>query len=105
MENLCGIYIYFLQEPVDKWPLCDCLISFHSKGFPLDKALAYSELVRPFIINNLRKQFDLQDRRKVYNILRRAGIELPRFAILDRDSADPAQHSLVESEDHVEVNG
>ena len=71
----------------------------------MDKALAYSELVRPFIINNLRKQFDLQDRRKVYNILRRAGIELPRFAILDRDSADPAQHSLIESEDHVEVNG
>lgn len=50
---------------MDKWPRCDCLISFHSKGFPLEKALAYSELVRPFIINNLRKQFDLQDRRKV----------------------------------------
>lgn len=21
-----------LGEPVEKWPLCDCLISFHSKG-------------------------------------------------------------------------
>lgn len=21
-----------LNEPVDRWPLCDCLISFHSKG-------------------------------------------------------------------------
>lgn len=21
-----------LNEPVDKWPLCDCLVSFHSKG-------------------------------------------------------------------------
>ena len=50
------------QEPVDKWPVCDCLISFHSKGFPLEKALAYAELVRPFTINNLRKQFDLQVR-------------------------------------------
>ncbi|XP_046636471.1 inositol hexakisphosphate and diphosphoinositol-pentakisphosphate kinase-like isoform X2 [Daphnia pulicaria] len=94
-----------LKEPVDKWPVCDCLISFHSKGFPLDKAVAYAELVRPYTINNLRKQFDLQDRRKVYGILRRAGIALPRFAILDRDSPDPSQHSLIESEDHVEVNG
>lgn len=25
-----------LSEPVDKWPLCDCLISFHSKGLSLD---------------------------------------------------------------------
>lgn len=24
-----------LNETVDKWPLCDCLISFHSKGIPL----------------------------------------------------------------------
>ena len=42
---------------------------------------------------------------QVYRILRRAGIELPRFATLDRDSPDPAHHSLVEHEDHVEVNG
>lgn len=21
-----------LEEPVEKWPLCDCLVSFHSKG-------------------------------------------------------------------------
>lgn len=21
-----------LEQPVEKWPLCDCLISFHSKG-------------------------------------------------------------------------
>lgn len=53
-------FVWFLQEPVDKWPVCDCLISFHSKGFPLDKAVAYAELVRPFTVNNLRKQFDLQ---------------------------------------------
>lgn len=27
-----------LNDPVSKWPICDCLISFHSKGFPLAKA-------------------------------------------------------------------
>lgn len=73
-------------------------------------------------------QFDIQDRRKVYSILEGVGIEIPRYAVLDRDSPDPkrtyhnicsindrkhiffffipiAEHELVESEDHVEVNG
>uniref|UniRef100_A0A182KED1 Inositol hexakisphosphate and diphosphoinositol-pentakisphosphate kinase n=1 Tax=Anopheles christyi TaxID=43041 RepID=A0A182KED1_9DIPT len=45
------------------------------------------------------------DRRRVYAILEHEGIEIPRYAVLDRDSPDPKQHELVESEDHVEVNG
>lgn len=50
-------------------------------------------------------QFDIQDRRKVYAILDQEGIAIPRYAVLDRDSSDPKKHELVESEDHVEVNG
>ncbi|XP_026724679.1 inositol hexakisphosphate and diphosphoinositol-pentakisphosphate kinase isoform X8 [Trichoplusia ni] len=50
-------------------------------------------------------QYDIQDRRKVYAILEGEGIEIPRYAVLDRDSPDPKHHELVESEDHVEVNG
>ena len=76
------------QEPVDKWPLCDCLIAFHSKGFPLEKSIEYAQLRRPYIINNLEMQFDIQDRRSVYQILEREGIELPRYAILDRDDPE-----------------
>ncbi|XP_061518304.1 inositol hexakisphosphate and diphosphoinositol-pentakisphosphate kinase isoform X8 [Anopheles gambiae] len=94
-----------LNEPVDRWPLCDCLISFHSKGFPLEKAIQYAQLRQPYVINNLHMQFDIQDRRRVYAILQQEGIEIPRYAVLDRDSPDPKQHELVESEDHVEVNG
>ncbi|XP_049549301.1 uncharacterized protein LOC125960129 isoform X2 [Anopheles darlingi] len=94
-----------LHEPVEHWPLCDCLISFHSKGFPLDKAIQYAQLRQPYVINNLHMQFDIQDRRRVYAILEHEGIEIPRYAVLDRDSPDPKQHELVESEDHVEVNG
>ncbi|XP_074668936.1 inositol hexakisphosphate and diphosphoinositol-pentakisphosphate kinase 2 isoform X9 [Strix aluco] len=94
-----------LNEPVENWPLCDCLISFHSKGFPLDKAVAYAKLRNPFIINDLNMQYHIQDRREVYGILKAEGILLPRYAILNRDPNNPQECSLIEGEDHVEVNG
>ncbi|XP_073730059.1 inositol hexakisphosphate and diphosphoinositol-pentakisphosphate kinase 2 isoform X7 [Misgurnus anguillicaudatus] len=94
-----------LNQPVEKWPLCDCLISFHSKGFPLDKAVAYEKLRNPFVINDLDLQYCIQDRRKVYGILKAEGIQLPRYAVLNRDPARPEECNLVEGEDHVEVNG
>ncbi|CAL8234945.1 unnamed protein product [Boreogadus saida] len=94
-----------LNEPVEDWPHCDCLISFHSKGFPLDKAVAYEKLRNPFIINDLDFQYSIQDRREVYRILKDEGIQLPRFAVLNRDPARPEECNLVEGEDHVEVNG
>uniref|UniRef100_A0A9J8BKU7 Inositol hexakisphosphate and diphosphoinositol-pentakisphosphate kinase n=1 Tax=Cyprinus carpio carpio TaxID=630221 RepID=A0A9J8BKU7_CYPCA len=94
-----------LNEPVENWPLCDCLISFHSKGFPLDKAVAYKKLRNPFVINDLDLQYFIQDRREVYQILKAEGIQLPRFAVLNRDAARPEECNLVEGEDHVEVNG
>ncbi|KAG7221130.1 hypothetical protein INR49_017601 [Caranx melampygus] len=86
-----------LEEPVEKWPLCDCLISFHSKGFPLDKAVEYAKLRNPLLINDLNMQYFIQDRREVYRILQEEGIDLPRYAVLNRDPDNP--------EDHVEVNG
>ncbi|XP_030564740.1 inositol hexakisphosphate and diphosphoinositol-pentakisphosphate kinase isoform X2 [Drosophila novamexicana] len=94
-----------LREPVQNWPICDCLVSFHSKGFPLEKAIEYAQLRNPFVLNNLHMQYDIQDRRRVYAILEKEGIEIPRYAVLDRDSPDPKHHELIESEDHVEVNG
>uniref|UniRef100_A0A3Q1K4K1 Inositol hexakisphosphate and diphosphoinositol-pentakisphosphate kinase n=1 Tax=Anabas testudineus TaxID=64144 RepID=A0A3Q1K4K1_ANATE len=94
-----------LNEPVDKWPLCDCLISFHSKGFPLDKAVSYAKLRNPLLINDLNMQYYIQDRREVYRILQEEGIDLPRYAVLNRDPDKPDQCNLVEGEDHVEVNG
>ncbi len=40
-----------LNEPVERWPLCDCLISFHATDFPLQKAIEYERLRRPYGIN------------------------------------------------------
>ncbi|XP_007906631.1 inositol hexakisphosphate and diphosphoinositol-pentakisphosphate kinase 2 isoform X3 [Callorhinchus milii] len=94
-----------LNEPVENWPVCDCLISFHSKGFPLDKAVAYAKLRNPVLINDLNMQYYIQDRREVYRILQEEGIDLPRYAVLNRDPDKPDECSLVEGDDHVEVNG
>uniref|UniRef100_A0A3Q1GCK3 Inositol hexakisphosphate and diphosphoinositol-pentakisphosphate kinase n=1 Tax=Acanthochromis polyacanthus TaxID=80966 RepID=A0A3Q1GCK3_9TELE len=94
-----------LEEPVERWPLCDCLISFHSKGFPLDKAVEYAKLRNPLLINDLNMQYFIQDRREVYRILQEEGVDLPRYGVLNRDPDNPEECNLVEGEDHVEVNG
>lgn len=54
-------------------------------GFPLAKAIKYAELRKPFTINDLYFQYDIQDRRRVYKILEDARIELPRYAVLNRE--------------------
>ncbi|XP_015794650.1 inositol hexakisphosphate and diphosphoinositol-pentakisphosphate kinase isoform X3 [Tetranychus urticae] len=94
-----------LKEPVEKWPECDCLISFFSKDFPLAKAVEYAKFRKPFLINELHMQYDMQDRRKVYRKLEEAGIALPRYAVLDRDSPNPEEREIIECEDHIEIKG
>lgn len=42
-----------IEEPVEDWPIVECLMSFHSTGFPLIKAISYVELRKPFMINDL----------------------------------------------------
>uniref|UniRef100_A0A671KTL1 Inositol hexakisphosphate and diphosphoinositol-pentakisphosphate kinase n=1 Tax=Sinocyclocheilus anshuiensis TaxID=1608454 RepID=A0A671KTL1_9TELE len=76
-----------------------------SQRFELDKAVAFKKLRNPFVINDLDLQYFIQDRREVYQILKAEGIQLPRFAVLNRDPARPEECNLVEGEDHVEVNG
>jgi hypothetical protein len=55
--------------PVEEWPLCDCLLSWHSDGFPLRKAQAYAALRRPVLVNDVAAQDILLDRRRVYQRL------------------------------------
>ena len=51
-----------LNEQVEQWPVCDCLLAFFSEGFPLQKAVDYVKLRKPFVFNDLDIQYTLQDR-------------------------------------------
>jgi inositol hexakisphosphate/diphosphoinositol-pentakisphosphate kinase len=53
---------------VEEWPLCDCLISFFSGKFPLEKAEAYVALRKPFCLTNMTSEWVFQDRRLVYEV-------------------------------------
>ncbi|KAF6159900.1 hypothetical protein GIB67_032984 [Kingdonia uniflora] len=94
-----------LEDPVESWPICDCLIAFHSSGYPLEKAEAYAALRKPFLVNELEPQHLLHDRRKVYERLEMYGIPVPRYALVNRDVPYQELDHFVEQEDFVEVHG
>lgn len=74
-----------LNEAVEKWPICDVLIAFYSKGYPLEKAEQYVALRKPYLINDLDIQHCLLDRRRVYELLVENGIDVPRHVFVSRD--------------------
>ncbi|XAR71222.1 Diphosphoinositol-pentakisphosphate kinase [Bertholletia excelsa] len=94
-----------LEEPIERWPICDCLIAFYSSGYPLEKAEAYAALRKPFLVNELEPQHLLHDRRKVYERLEMFRIPVPRYALVNREVAYQELDYFVEEEDFVEVHG
>ncbi|POM60006.1 Inositol hexakisphosphate and diphosphoinositol-pentakisphosphate Kinase, partial [Phytophthora palmivora] len=94
-----------LNRPVEAWPACDALISFYSTGFPLEKTEEYVRRVRPVLVNELGMQHVLFDRRKVYALLMRHGIQVPRHVIVNRDLPGGMQDELIEHDNYVEING
>ncbi|KAK7381320.1 hypothetical protein VNO78_33929 [Psophocarpus tetragonolobus] len=94
-----------LEEPIESWPICDCLIAFYSSGYPLQKAEAYAALRKPFVVNELEPQHLLHDRRKVYERLEMFGIPVPRYALVVREVPYQQLDYFNEEEDFVEVHG
>ncbi|KAI4998592.1 inositol hexakisphosphate and diphosphoinositol-pentakisphosphate kinase VIP2-like isoform X1 [Hordeum vulgare subsp. vulgare] len=94
-----------LEDPIEIWPKCDCLIAFCSSGFPLQKAQAYAALRRPFVVNELEPQYLLHDRRKVYEHLEKYGIPVPNYALVNREYPYQELDHFIEQEDFVEIHG
>eukprot|EP00052_Salpingoeca_macrocollata_P023444 m.205936 g.205936 ORF g.205936 m.205936 type:complete len:1008 (-) comp22029_c0_seq5:38-3061(-) len=92
-----------LHAPLEEWPPAQAIIAFFSKGYPLDKVIAYCNMHQCFSVNDLEIQKRLQDRRAVYGLLREAGVPTPRNLLIDHRELKDGE--LEEQDDFIVYNG
>ena len=90
-----------LEDPIETWPICNCLIAFYSAGFPQSKVEQYVKLRKPMLVNDLESQRLLWDRRTVYKICVENDIPVPNHIVVSRDSGEAVD--FIETDDYVQV--
>jgi len=103
-EVVCFSEQVILNEEVTAWPKVQCLISFYSRGFPLDKAIDYVKLVQPVELNKLEMQKKLKDRVAVYETLRAYEVPVPHYTYIDHTDSSK-EHSFEEEDDYIVYDG
>ncbi|KAH8582745.1 histidine acid phosphatase [Cryptosporidium sp. chipmunk genotype I] len=83
-----------LNEDISNWPKVDCLISFYSAGFPLNKAISYTKLKNPIILNDLEKQILMRSRLEIFNILDKWKIPRPECIIINHSELSEDNHDI-----------
>ena len=74
-----------LNDPIESWPRVEALIAFTSRRFPLEKVIAYTDMTRPFLVNDVKNQKRLQDRRELYRMLNTDRKMTVDYVVYDRE--------------------
>lgn len=105
-EDMFEIIVFgdncIFNEPVENWPVVEVLITFYSTRFPTEKALEYIKLRKPYLINDLKMDPILKDRRKVYDLLESIGIDVPNHVFVMRNDVEE-DTNVIEEFDEVNI--
>ena len=108
-SDLFNIVIFgdacIMNQPVEEWPQVDCLITFYSTNFPIEKALEYIKLRNPFLINDLEMHSVLVNRKRIYDLLESIDIEVPKHVFVERKPNDVDPNHIEEFDDYIMING
>lgn len=89
--------------PLNQWPKTDVLLTLYSANFPYHNVLRYIARHNPVLINNLRMQPTLMDRRLIRRVLKRSAIPVPPAIYFNRSNGDSLSQSPTDNYNTVTI--